>query len=514
MMNGQIHTESFGEPLIQPTVDEFSWKTVRVTYIVPLPEVPDAPDPALQGDAPATSSWQPIGIVRPKTAKKGLLSTTLEAERNGSAGSQYSKNLLGKPMARALGFDEASLATREVWTGSVSCPPDVADWKAERISFHIGSRTSRFLIVDLDVEDGTDLEDFLVQSKEGPKSGPPGALASIISEVGLPWLRLLGDGRVLQPKGADRLAVSSRLYISTVTMAVPSGPGVPPALQSLRGHSNWGNNSLQKWSHFFATHNRHNRRLPPNSHEYAGAGFLNRTGAYVVRVEPFGTSVVFTDDVPDAWWDQLKVLRSGTNPFVELALLSYWQHACLEYFTDELAAQARSLEIDKPDLKTSLKALRDFGDSYFFFRNCIWFDNVPNQPEWTEYLQELQQSLGDREAFARLATDYNDWTSHLGNRVALEEEERKDINERKVREYSTLVGVGGLALGLAAILVEPGTLCALWVSLSIIGVISLWFAGVKIRLRKSPKTAPPRSAGKAAGGGVRRFPFPAQKAPS
>ncbi|MCQ1996858.1 hypothetical protein [Arthrobacter sp. zg-Y1171] len=507
MINAQAAGDTDRDSLVEAQTPEFSWKTVRVTYIVPLPEMPGVPEPALPGDTPTTSSWAPIGneIKSPRPGGKGLLSKTLEAEMKGAA-SQYSQNLLGKPMARALGFEDGSLAIREKWTGTRTGIPGVADWDAERITFSIGSRTSRFLIVGLDVKAGTDLERFLVQSKEGPKTGPPGALKSVLCEVGLPALVFQGDGRLRPPKGADELAVSSRLYISTVTMAVQSGPGVPPALQSLRSYENWGDTPTQKWSYFLATHNRHSRRLPPDSKAYADAGFLERTGAYEVRVEPFGTSVVFADDVPNASWDQLKVLRSGTNPFVELALLSYWQHACLEYFTDELAAQARSMEIDKPDLKTSLKALRDFGDSYFFFRNCIWFDNVPNQPEWTEYLQKLQQSLGDREAFARLATDYNDWTSHLGNRVALEEEERKDVNERQVREYSTLIGAGGLALGSAAILVEPATPCGYVLGVILPVGFLLWFAGIRKRYPKSPRTAVPRASGPEARGGVRRVP--------
>lgn len=281
------------------------------------------------------------------------------------------------------------------------------------------------MIVHVDVDPGGDVEGFLVRSKHGGTPDAPSALNEILRII-QPQITLRGDGGVFTVDAKSRDGLASRFTVSTVTMAVPTGPGKPPSIRFLEDYENWGDTTDLRWSYFFATHQAHDRRLPPDSKTFSKNGFLDKTGAYSVRVEPFGTAIVFTDSVPEAWWDQLRILGASVNPFVELAVLSYWQHTCLEYFTNEMAKQAHpAASGDHVALSASLEELRKFGDDYFFFRNCIWFDSVPNQPVWTAYLRKLQESLGDREALTRLAADYEDWTSHLGTRVALEDSKRK-----------------------------------------------------------------------------------------
>lgn len=458
-MSDQVDLVPLAQPSgeLQPSTKDFAWQTVQVTYIVPfLLEVDEA--------ANTRGEWTKSDPRKEKAdgRVKGKLSASVDAGRkkDGGAPSPISSKITGAPIRRALGRLDPSgrnSVIREQWIPREPFQPtDVREWSAERLHFTIGKSTRKFLVISVDIEPGTDIENFLVKARDGRNTAEPGALAEIL-EVIQPEIALRGDGGVHTAKAKVYDELASRFLISTVTMAVPSGPGEPPPLRFLDGYGNWGDTPELKWSYFLATHQKHNRRLPPDTDSFANGGFLNNAGAYDVRVEPFGTSIVFTDAIPEAWWDQLQVLNSSANPFVELAILSYWQHTCLEYFTDELAEQAHPSNVGQSDLKDSLEALREFGDDYFFFRNCIWFDSVPNQPRWSEYLRKLQESQGDREALARLAVDYKDWTSHLGNRVALEEEGRRTLNERQVKTYSAIGAGAGIVFALLTLLFEPGS---------------------------------------------------------
>lgn len=471
------------EPQISPS--ESTWQTVRVTYIVPfLKGVIEAPN--------QRGTWT-ISKEKADGRVKGRLSSSVDARRKESRGkpSPISSKITGAPIARALGRPDRaghSSTIREEWTENVPFRmTNVREWSAERLHFTIGETTRKLIVINVDIEPGTDVEDFLMNSKYGRNTADPGALAAILKVV-QPEIAPRGDSGVstANADGDDEDELASRFLISTVTTAVPSGPGELPSMRFLEGYENWGTTSELKWSYFLATHSRHDRRIPPDSDSFANRGFLDISGAYDVRVEPFGTSVIFTDGVPEAWWDQLQVLNSGANPFVELAILSYWQHICLEYFTDELAKQAHPSTVKQDDLKAALAALRKFGDDYFFFRNCVWFDGVPNQPKWTAYLKKLQESQGDREALARLAADYEDWTSHLGNRVALVEEGRRTINEKQVKAYSAIGAVTGIAFALLTILIEPGSETArIWgLGLASLILVSLGTVGTVFHIKK------------------------------
>lgn len=490
-MSNRIEISPEARPLDQlgSSSEEFAWQTVQVTYIVPFFANVDEVVNEL-------GAWTKCDLKKDEDSDgrtKGRLSETVEAQRKSVKGAPnpISRHFLGAPIRRALGRvvpESFNSVLREEWTASEHfLPQKVRAWSAERLRFTIGESTRKLLVITVDIEPDSDIESVLVTSRAG-KRGDLGALKQILAQI-QPEIKLRGDSGIHTESAKVHDDLASRFLVSTVTVAVPGGPGNPPPIRFLEGYENWGTTPEQKWSYFLATHQGHNKHLPPDAESVAKGGFLNNAGAYDVRVEPLGTSIIFTDSIPDAWWDQLQILNSRANPFVDLAILHYWQHACLEYFTNELAKQAHPANAEQEDLKVSLEALRKFGDDYFYFRNCIWFDSVPNQPKWTEYLRKLQETHGDREALTRLAADYKDWTSHLGNRVALKEEERRDLNESQVRAYSTLVGLGGLLLAVAAIVLEPASSLAWYVGIGLLTTISLGAIGIWRHFKKSRRTA-------------------------
>lgn len=447
------------------------WKHVRVSYIIPIFDESESHN--------ASSSFGDWVESTPRYSKAeydGLLPDALQRANGQLATKGMSGRLLGGPILRALGHAKPTRSInntfRESWVPATTRPAlsHIAEWRAERVTFNLGRIRRRFLVVELELNPGSPVEDVLTFARYQARGSVRAmrVLDPILEEI-QPDICLRGDGGVfvrtidssegqdasqLEPGAATGSSVNSRFVLATVTIAVPSGPGLPLPPALLGGHQKW--KAKEKWGYFLATHQPHYRKLPSDSRERAKRGLLNKMAAWDVRVEPFGTSIVSNDASLDAAWDQLNLLNASVNPFVELTLLSYWQHACIESFTDQLADQAQiGFHTSPKKLREYLGNLREFGNEYFAFRNSVWFDAVPNQSYWTSYLQLLQQRLGDREAVKRLAADYTDWSRHLGNQLALEEAEGKERNERQIKAFSALGALAALTFALLPVLVEP-----------------------------------------------------------
>lgn len=447
------------------------WKLVRVAYIIPVFDEAEG-----GGTSVSSGRWVESTTRNPESGYAGLLPDALQRANGQRETKGMTGNLLGGPIQRALGHAKSKNATsnttRQQWVPATSglSIPYLVGWRAERVSFRLGAICRTFLIVEVELDPCAPVEDVLTFARYQARDSVAAMrlLDPILEEI-QPSVCLRGDGGIIsrerngRPGDSDPglgegatlgSSVNSRFVVSSVTTAVPSGPGLPPPPVILADHGEWEDH--EKWGFFLATHQPHYRKLPADSRERAVRGHLDKMAAWDVRVEPFGTSVVSNDSMLGGAWDQLNLLNASVNPFVELTLLSYWQHACIESFTDQLADQARlSPDTSTKELHQHLGDLRQFGNEYFAFRNSVWFDAVPNQGYWTSYLQMLQERFGDREALERLSVDYADWSTHLANQLALEEAKRKDRNERQIKSFSALGALAALTFALLPVLVEP-----------------------------------------------------------
>lgn len=449
------------------------WKLIRVAYIIPVFHE------ARNGEICASSNgrWVAATSRKPKPGNRGMLPDALQEAFGTQRAEGMTGKLLGGPILRALGLVESSQVTsspiRESWIPDKLGPsiPYVAEWSAERVTFTLGKIRRKFLIVEVQLDSRAPVEHVLTNARYRIADAVKDmrVLDKILAFIE-PDVYLRGDGgispielgdlkekegsKALGEKVTPGISLNSRFVVSSVTTAVPSGPGLPPPPSVLAEHEEW--EAREKWGYFLATHQPNYRKLPANSRERAVRGCLDKMAAWNVRVEPFGTSVLSNDSMLGGAWDQLNLLKASVNPFVELTLLSYWQHACIESFTDQLANQAWIDSDTSPKkLRQHLEELRQFGNEYFAFRNSAWFDAVPNQGYWTSYLRMLQDRFGDREAVKRLSVDYADWSTHLANQLALEEAERKERNERQIKSFSALGGLAAITFALLTLLVEP-----------------------------------------------------------
>jgi hypothetical protein len=463
-----------------------SWKHVRITYIVPLPD-------GVFSNQPNAGLSKEMGPAKGRL-NKSYLPDTVEQHDIGKP----SGRVLGNSIEQALGLDRHSVASvgQEVplarriklSPGPESGTPSHLghpDWDAERVRFgHLGGNDTPtdFLLVHTEIPRDSDVEAFLAKNRFNSGS----FLNRVFDALDIDRV-VYGDGALGGGTDASSDSLSLRFPIMTVTWAIPTDSSEPSSPLLMANHQQWS--PWEKWGLLFATHQPAHRRIPADTKERAGRGVLRRMAAWDVRVEPFGISVVSNAWPKDIGWDQLYYLKAEVNPFVELALLAYVQHVELEGFSHELArescAQNSGQDLDA-QLKTQLKTLNEFGRKFHRFRNSVWFDSVPNQGFWSAYLRLIQERLGTASKITHLGEDYEDWATYLRNRAAEQNEirsakaaDRKDRNERLIKKYSAVAAVAGLAFGLLTLLVEPGHSDAIlwgWVcgALSLAGFISIY----------------------------------------